>query len=237
MVTWDGDAGDYISIIEPGATIAEGTATVEALPEGAPGKGMQLTLAGGVSGTAAGGLEVDHTETWQSVDGQPFRRLSWLYNRETAGNDCMGLRLVEADAALQAADLLGYAPAIERYRATLDPALRACSIFGVPATEELKLLQGLATFRLIQAQALAGDAAAADQDLAALQQGQPDSGFAQAAEAWLAAYRDDGDAAAACVAVQPIFDKETLTWQITDHFGINHPALAPEQVCFVPRGE
>ncbi len=235
MVTWDGDAGDYVSIIEPGATIAEGTATVEALPEGAPGKGTQLVLAGGVSGTAAGGLEVDHTETWQSVDGQPFRRLSWLYNRETAGNDCMGLRLVEADAALQAADLLGYAPAIERYRATLDPALRACSIFGVPATEELKLLQGLATFRLIQAQALAGDAAAADQDLAALQQGQPDSGFAQAADAWLAAYRDDGDAAAACVAVQPIFDKETLTWQITDHFGINHPALAPEQVCFVPR--
>ncbi|HRW47063.1 MAG TPA: VCBS repeat-containing protein, partial [Caldilinea sp.] len=235
IVTWDADAGDYVSIIEPGATIAEGTASVEALPEGSLGTGMQLLLTGGVSGTPEGGLEVDHTESWQSLDGQPFRRLSWLYNRETAGNDCLGLRLVEADVTLQAADVLGYAPAIEQYRAALDPALRACSIHGVPAIEELKLLQGLATFRLIQAQTLAGDDTAAAQDLAALQQGQPDSGFAQAAEAWLAAIQGGADPAAACLALQPIFDKETLTWQITDHFGINHPALAPEQVCFVPR--
>jgi len=237
MVTWDDKAGDYVSIIEPGATIAEGAATVESLPEGAPGTGMQLLLAGGVSGTADGGLEVDHTEIWQSVEGQPFRRLTWLYNRETDGNECLGLRLVEADAALQAADVLGYEPAIVLYRAALDPELRACSIFGVPATEELKLLQGLAIFRLIHAQVLAGDNAAAEQDFAALRQGQPDSGFTQAAEAWLAAYQDGADAAAACLAVQPIFDKETLTWQITDHFGINHPALAPEQLCFVPRSD
>jgi hypothetical protein len=31
-----------------------------------------------------------------------------------------------------------------------------------------------------------------------------------------------------------LFDRETLTWQITDHFGYNHPALAPEEICFVP---
>jgi len=237
MVTWDDKTGDYRSIIEPGATIAEGSATMEPLSEGAPGTGMQLLLAGGVSGTADGGLEVDHTETWQSIEGQPFRRMAWLYNREAAGNDCLGLRLIEADVMLQAADVLGYAPAIGLYRTALDPALRACSIFGVPAVEELKLLQGLATFRLIQVQMLAGDDAAAGQDLAALQQGQPDSAFVQAAEAWLAAYQDSADPADACLAVQPIFDKETLTWQITDHFGINHPALAPEQICFVPRSE
>jgi hypothetical protein len=172
----------------------------------------------------------------RSIDAA-FRRLSWTYDRENDNSNCVGLRLIEADVALHAADIAGYASAIDLYRAALDPALNACSIFGVPAPEELKLLQGLATFRLIQAQALAGDLAAAAQDLAALEQGQPDSGFAEAAAQWLDSYTARKDAAAACRAVQPIFDKETLTWQITDHFGYNHPALAPEQVCFIPRGK
>jgi LysM repeat protein len=237
IVTWDRDQNDYISIIEPGATIAEGAAAFDDLPEGAPGQGKQLTLTGGDSGTTDGGLEIDRMETWQSVEGSPFRRLSWSYDRENGNSNCVGLRLIEADVALHAADVLGYAPAIELYRGALDPALSACSIYGVPAPEELKLLQGLATFRLIQAQALAGDADAAAQDLAALQQGQPDSAFAEAAAQWLESYTTRKDGAAACRTVQPIFDKETLTWQITDHFGYNHPALAPEQVCFVPRGE
>jgi len=237
IVTWDADKRDYISIIEPGAIIAEGAATFTDLPEGAPGQGKQLLLTGGVSGAADGGLEIEHTEAWQSVDGRPFRRLSWTYDPENANSACVGLRLIEADAALHAADLIGYARAIELYRSALDPALKACSIYGVPAPEELKLLQGLATYRLIQAEALAGDRDAAAADLTALQQGQPNSAFANAAAQWLENYTSRQDAAAACRAVQPIFDKETLTWQITDHFGYNHPALAPEQVCFVPRGE
>jgi LysM repeat protein/tetratricopeptide (TPR) repeat protein len=235
IVRWDEQKRDYISIIEPGATIAEGSATFVELPAGAPGQGQQLVLSGGVSGTTDGGLKIEHDETWQSVDGRPFRRLSWTYDRENSSSDCVGLRLIEADVALHAADILGYDTAIDLYRAALDPALNACSIHGVPAPEELKLLQGLATFRLIQAQALAGDRDAAAADLAALRQGQPDSAYSRAADQWLAAYADRGDAVAACLLLQPLFDEETLTWQITDHFGYNHPALAPEQVCFVPR--
>ncbi len=236
MVTWDAQRRAYIAIIEPGATIAEGKVSVVEASEGAPGQGLQLVLSGGVSGAPDGGLKIEHEEIWQSVDGRPFRRLSWTYDHANSSSNCVGLRLIEADVALHAADILGYAPAIERYRSALDPALKACSIYGVPAPEELKLLQGLAMFRLIQAQALDGDTDAAAQDLAALQQGQPNSSFAKAAEQWLDAYTARKDAAAACRTIQPIFDKETLTWQITDHFGYNHPALAPEQVCFVPRG-
>lgn len=237
IVRWDAQQREYVSIIEPGATIAEGTASFAELPDDAPGQGQQLVLSGGVSGTTDGGLKVEHEETWQSVDGRPFRRLSWTYDRENSSSNCVGLRLIEADVALHAADLLGYDVAIELYRTALDPALRACSIHGIPAPEELKLLQGLATFRLIQAQALAGEIDAAAADVAALQQGQPDSAFSRAAEQWLADYTDGSDAAAACRALQPLFDEETLTWQITDHFGYNHPALAPEQVCFIPRSE
>jgi len=236
MVTWDRQRRIYISIIDPGATIAEGRARIIEAPEGATGQGQQLLLAGGVSGTADGGLKIEHEEIWQSVDGRPFRRLSWTYDRNNSSSTCVGLRLIEADVALHAADILGYEPAIELYRSALDPAMKACSIYGVPAPEELKLLQGLATFRLIQAQALAGNIEAAKLDLAALQQGQPGSAFAKAAEQWLDTYVSRTDATIACREIQPIFDKETLTWQITDHFGYNHPALAPEQVCFVPRG-
>jgi LysM repeat protein len=236
-ISWNPESGAYESIVEPGANIAEGTARFEELPAGAPGQGQQLVLEGGVSGTPEGGLEVPHTELWQSIGGQPFRRLSWTYDRAAPGSDCAGLRLVEADMALQAADVLGYGPAADLYQQALDPALRACSIFGVPATEELTLLQGLASFRLLQTQALSGTVEAAQTTLAALTQGQPDGSFTEAATQWLDNYESTGDAAAACQAIQPIFDRETLAWQITDHFGYNHPALAPEQICFVPPAE
>jgi hypothetical protein len=52
------------------------------------------------------------------------------------GANCLGLRLVEADVALQAAT--------ELYTKTIDPSRQACSIFGMAANEELPLLQGLA---------------------------------------------------------------------------------------------
>src|SRR5690606_28161883 len=175
IVSWDGS--DYVSIIQPGATIAEGAAQFEPVPAGAPGSGSQLVLSGGVSGTDEGGLAVPHTEIWQSVDGAPFRRLYWTYDRNAAGNECLGLRLIEADFALQAADVLGYELAIERYTAALDPSLQACSIFGLAAEEELVLLQGLTSFRLIQAQALGGDLEGAQATLDALTLGQPDSHY------------------------------------------------------------
>ncbi|MCC9075459.1 LysM peptidoglycan-binding domain-containing protein [Litorilinea aerophila] len=232
MWTWDQDA--YVSLIQPGATIAEGTAYFEPVAEGDPGSGQQLVLAGGVSGTPEGGLDVPHTEIWQSVDGGLYQRIRWTYDRDNPGSRCMGLRLVEADVALQAADVLGYGPAVEAYTDALKPGWDACSIFGLPAEEELILLQGLASFRLVQALALNGDLEAAAATAAALAQGQPDSDYSQATQQWLQVYQETGDPAQACEAVQPIFEANSDLWQITDHYGYNHPALAPEQICFVP---
>lgn len=232
IVTWDGAV--YTSTIQPGATIAEGSATFADIPAGDPGQGKQLLLAGGVSETAEGGLAVAHTEIWQSVKGQPFQRIRWTYDRTVEGANCLGLRLVEADVALQAAAVLGYESAVDLYTKAIDPSLQACSIFGMAAAEELPLLQGLASFRLIQAHSLAGDFVAAGAILTSLSQGQPDSGYTKAAQQWLDEYEANGDAAAACAAIQPIFDENTDLWQITDHFGYNHPALAAEQVCYTP---
>lgn len=232
IVSWDGEG--YAPIIEPGATIAEGVAAFESVVEGDPGAGQQLVLQGGVSGTQEGGLAVPHAEVWQSVGGAPFQRIRWTYDRTVENNDCAGLRLIEGDVALEAADVLGYQPAIEIFTATMDPALKACSIFGMRPAEELVLLQGLTSFRLIEAQALSGDLEAARATLAAFRQGQPDSLYAEAALQWLEVYAASQDAAAACETVLPIFAENPALWQITDHFGYNHPALAAEQVCYAP---
>ena len=203
-------------------------------PADAPGLGKQLKLVGGVSNTPEGGLSVPHTELWQSVDGGPFQRISWLYDRSVEGNDCLGLRLIEADVALHASSVLGYDDAIAAYEAAFAPELKACSIFGVDGTEELVGLQGLASFRLVQAQVLEQRMDDARASLESLTLGQPEGAYTKAATDWLAEWEVSFDAQAACDAVQPVFDANEQMWQITDHFGYNHPALAAEQLCFVP---
>ncbi len=95
------------------------------------------------------------------------------------------------------------------------------------------MLQGLAHFRLMQVQHYAEDDVAAQATLDDLAAAQPDSLYAQAAR------RQDaivGGAtpADACAAVEPIFTDNPDLWQITDHFGYSHPALATEQIAFVP---
>ncbi|RLT34434.1 MAG: VCBS repeat-containing protein, partial [Chloroflexi bacterium] len=236
-LAWDQASGQYTQAVLPGAALAGGKVSVETLTKGTPGKGRQVRLVGGVSGTVGGGLTVPHTEIWQSVDGAPFRRISWRYDRNADGNDCLGLRLVEADVALQASDVLSYTPAIALYRAALeDASLQACSLFGLDAAKELTLLQGLGSFRLIQAQALGGDVAAAQRTLTGLVAGQPESDYSAAATQWLDSFLADGDAATACGGVTKIVIGKAEMWQATDQYGYDHPALAAEQVCFVPAG-
>ncbi len=232
IVSWDGKS--YTSTIEPGAVVAVGTAKFEPVAAGDLGQGQQLVLQGGISGTPEGGLAVPHTEIWQSIKDGLFQRIGWRYDRKVEGNDCLGLRLVEADVALEAASVLGYKPAIDLYSQSLDPKLKACSIFGMAADQELVLLQGLSSFRLLQAQTFSGDVEAAKVTLANLTKGQPDSHYTAAAKQWSDEYAKAKDATAACKAVQTLFDQNEEMWKITDHFGYNHPALAAEQVCYKP---
>jgi hypothetical protein len=233
-VTWDAATGAYSSLVAPGATIAEGEAHFAPVASGDPGAGRQLVLSGGVSGAADGGLAVPHTEIWQSVNGAPYARRRWEYDRSAQQSDCLGLRLVEADMALQASGIGGFGPAQALYAAALDDDLAACSLFDLPAGEELDLLYGLARFRLIQSLALGADLAGAGAALADMQTALPQSLYTQAAGAWLEAIDGGSTPAAACAAVAPIFVDNSELWQVTDHFGYNHPALAAEQICYVP---
>ncbi|MEM7134654.1 MAG: LysM peptidoglycan-binding domain-containing protein [Chloroflexota bacterium] len=231
VLSWNGDV--YIVYIAPGATIAEGEISFAPVGEEEPGAGQAIVLRGGVSGTPEGGLNVPHEEIWQSIDGGPYQRISWVYDRSVDGSNCLGLRLVEADMALQTAPSLGYGEAIDHYTKAIDPTLEACSIHGLSAADELILLQGLASFRLIQSQALSGDLGSANSTMDALSLGQPDSLYTTITSEWLETYNSSGDAQAACDSVRPLIEDNPEIWQITDHYGYNHPALAAQQICFI----
>ena len=83
-------------------------------------------------------------------------------------------------------------------------------------------------------QALDGDLEAAQASLDLLTMALPDSPYVAAAQQWLASLRASGDAEAACGEISAILEENPDLWQITDHYGYNHPALAAEQICYVP---
>ena len=240
-ITWDSESASYRSVIAASATIAEGTASVDigreensALPQI-----RRLWLRGGVSGTDDDGLAVSHTEIWYSVNGSPLRRFTWSYDRSNEASNCLGLRLIEANVALQAAGTgdhpSGYGTAIELYEAALEsPALQSCSTQGTDPEEEMALLRGLANFRLVQALTLNGERSAAEEQLETFAESQPESRHARAARAWLNAYYSVPNPVAACAAALSIFLDSPNLWQITEEFGDDHPALTVRQVCFVP---
>ena len=154
----------------------------------------------------------------------------------------MGLRLIEANVALQAVqpgqDPPGYATAIELYRAALDsPALQPCTTQGRDPEEEMTLLRGLANFRLVQILTLNGDSPAAEAQLETLPQNQRERSYADAARAWLNAYYSVPDPVAACAAAMSIFLDNPDLWQITEELGHDHPALTVRQICYAPGRE
>lgn len=240
-ITWDNDSATYQSVIGPGAMIAEGSVLVDMIDEGSSAlpRIRRLWLSGGVSGREGKGLDIPHTEIWYSKDGLPMRRFTWSYDRANDASNCLGLRLIEANIALQAAGPEGnrasYVTAIELYRAVLEsPDLRPCSVQGSDPEEELALLRGLANFRLVQVLTLNNQRSEAESLLEELEEGQPESRYVEAAHAWLAAYTSVPNEVAACAAVMSIFLDSPELWQITEEFGRDHPALNMRQVCYAP---
>ncbi|MEX1019553.1 MAG: LysM domain-containing protein [Litorilinea sp.] len=253
---WSWTGAEYVPAILPGATMANAEIDFQPVDPSDPEGAQRLVLYGGVSGTPDGGLETPHWEEWQSVEAGPYQRVRWEYDRTVADNACLGLRLIEADVALQAAPQIGYGPAQELYtNALADLAagdLEACSLMEMPAATELSLLEGLANFRMIQIYGLTGELEAARAELADFEVTAPDSEYATLARTWLDAYAAglpagaadaDADAAAldiraaadaACAQVLPTLDATPALWQVTDQYGYNHPVLAAEQICFVP---
>ena len=241
VITWDSVTGSYRSVLGTDATIAEGTALVDVarVDDTALPQIRRLWLRGGVSGMDEDGLAVSHTEIWYSVDGSPLRRYTWSYDRTDEASNCLGLRLIEANVALQAAGQRGYpsgyATAIEMYKEILEsPSLKSCSTQGTDPEEEMELLRGLANFRLVQALTLNDERSEADALLESLAEEQPENRYVRAAQSWSAAYYSVPNPVAACAAVMSVFLDSPELWQITEEFGDDHPALNFRQVCHVP---
>ena len=240
-ITWDGEAAAYQSVIGPGAAIAEGEVLVDVVEDESSDlpRIRRLWFSGGVSGREEKGLEIPHTEIWFSMDGTPLRRHTWSYDRANDASNCLGLRLIEANIALQAAGPEGnrasYATAIEMYKDALEsPDLQPCSVQGTDSEEETALLRGLANFRLVQVLTLNNQRSEAESLLETLEEEQPENRYTEAAHAWLAAYTSVPNAVAACASVMSIFLDSPELWQITEEFGRDHPSLSMRQVCYVP---
>ncbi|MCY4118305.1 MAG: LysM peptidoglycan-binding domain-containing protein [Caldilineaceae bacterium] len=241
VITWDRETGSYRSILGTDATIAEGTALVDVASFGDTTLPQirRLWLRGGVSGMDEDGLAVSRTEIWYSIDGSPLRRYTWSYDRTDEASNCLGLRLIEANVALQAAgqrgNPSGYATAIEMYREILElPSLKPCSTQGTDPEEEMELLRGLANFRLVQALTLNDERPEAEALLESLAEEQPENRYGRAARSWLTAYYSVPNPVAACAAVMSVFLDSPELWQITEEFGDDHPGLNFRQVCHVP---
>ena len=240
-ITWDSEVAAYQTVIGPGAAIAEGSVLadmVEVESSDLP-QVQRLWFSGGVSGREGKGLDIPHTEIWYSMDGSPLRRHTWSYDRANDASNCLGLRLIEANVALQAAGPEGnrasYATAIEMYKDTLEtPNLQPCSVQGTDPEEELTLLRGLANFRLVQVLTLNNQRTEAESLVETLEEDHPDSRYTEAAGAWLAAYTSVPNPVAACASVMSIFLDSPELWQITEEFGRDHPSLSMRQVCYTP---
>ncbi len=240
-ITWDSEDVVYQSVIGPGATIVEGTVLVDVVEEESSDipRVRRLWFSGGVSGREEKGLEIPHTEIWYSMEGAPLRRYTWSYDRANDASNCLGLRLIEANVALQAAGPEGnrasYAAAIEMYKDALEtPNLQPCSVQGTDPEEEMALLRGMANFRLVQVLTLNNQKSEAESLLETLEEEQPENRFTEAAGAWLSAYTSVPNPVAACAAVMSIFLDSPELWQITEEFGRDHPSLNMRQVCYAP---
>ena len=240
-ITWDSLTAAYQSVIGQGATIAEGTVTVDIVEDESSDlpRVHRLWFSGGVSGREEKGLVIPHTEIWYSMDGSPLRRHTWSYDRANDASNCLGLRLIEANIALQSAGPEGnrasYATAIELYKDALEsPDLQPCSVQGTDPEEEEALLRGLANFRLVQVLTLNSQRSEAESLLETLEEEHPENRYTEAAGAWLAAYTSVPNPVAACASVMSIFLDSPELWQITEEFGRDHPSLNMRQVCYAP---
>ena len=240
-IAWNSETAAYQSVIGPGATVAEGTVLVDIVEDESSDlpRVRRLWFSGGVSGREEKGLVVPHTEIWYSMDGSPLRRHTWSYDRANEASNCLGLRLIEANIALQSAGPEGnrasYATAIELYKDALEtPNLQPCSVQGTHPEEEMALLRGLANFRLVQVLTLNNQRSEAESLLETLEEEHPEDRYTEAAGAWLAAYTSVPNPVAACAAVMSIFLDSPELWQITEEFGRDHPSLNMRQICYTP---
>lgn len=183
--------------------------------------GEEIVLRGGIIRALSAGPQRSWTETWGSVNGGPYRRLSRVYDP----SDCLYHWVLDANAAFSEGR---WDEAIRLYQAVANNAdLVPC---WLRANEEEEL-RTFAWFRLAVTYAYAGQpdmvATVVDQATSLY----PEAPYVQALQVWYQAYQDAQSPAVACEALQPYIAEHPILWEMLADYGYANPSFGPDDVC------
>lgn len=221
IVSWDADEDAYVDLIGDNAIMA--TPQVR-FADVNPGSGKELIMHGGEIGSVGAGPQRAWTETWASIDGKPYV----LVDRTYDPSSCIYHHVLDANDLLARGSTAEAAAAYKKI--VEDTTLEACG----ERPNELNELREFAWYRYALALAYAGDRTAAGRAVTALAQAAPEGLYTPVANIWWSAYRAQGDAAAACGAVQGYAKTNAEVWKILADFGYANPTFSAGDVCATP---
>lgn len=221
IVSWDADEDTYVDLIGDNAIMA--TPQVR-FADVNPGSGKELIMHGGEIGSVGAGPQRAWTETWASIDGKPYV----LVDRTYDPSPCIYHHVLDANDLLARGSTAEAAAAYKKI--VEDTTLEACG----ERPNELDELREFAWYRYALALAYAGDRTAAGRAVTALAQAAPAGQYTPVANIWWSAYRAQGDATAACAAVEGYARTNAEVWKILADFGYANPTFSANDVCVTP---
>ena len=214
--SWDGTAYQVWIAGTPTIATAE-YAFQDLLPDG---RGEEILVHGGVIEAPDAGPQRTLTETYASLNGQPYSLVSQMYDK----SPCLYHAIQDANALLSKWATGGFDPAITAYRAAVSaPGLTTCSTLQ----DEIALLKDFARFRLVVSYVAGGQAAKAA--AIAAQIGQP--ALKGAADTFLKSYKASGSIIQACRDTTEYAEAHPAAWQFLADWGTANPTFAPEDLC------
>ena len=184
----------------------------------------EIALHGGEIGSVGAGPVQTRTEVY-AWDGQAFELAETIYDPSTVRVHV----LFDGDRALRRGDL---AAALAAYqRVADDPTLTQTGLSD--DARERHTLEALARYRLLTAQAAAGDRAGAAQTLATLQARYADYPCAPLAQAFYDAWHTTSDLAAGCAAATAYAEAHPEVLASFGEYGYGNPSYQLEDICFL----
>jgi len=213
---WDGQAYRSWVVGEPTMAYAE-YAIVNSVPGGS---GDEITAHGGMVASAGAGPQRAWTETYVSVEGQPYQLYSLVYDQSS----CLYHHILDANRAFGEWQKKGFAAAIQAYQTTIDDQkLQACGSI----TDESVVLRDFARFRLVVAYIAAGKSSQSPPIRDQISY----APLVAAANAFLDGYRSSGSIIQACRDTNFYATTHPDAWQFLADWGYANPTFSAQDLC------
>jgi hypothetical protein len=213
---WDGQAYRSWIVGEPTMAYAE-YAIVNSVPGGS---GDEITAHGGMVASAGAGPQRAWTETYVSVEGQPYQLYSLVYDQ----SPCLYHHILDANRAFGEWQKKGFAAAIQAYHAAIDDQkLQACGSI----TDESVVLRDFARFRLVVAYVAAGKSSQSPPIRDQISY----APLVAAANAFLDGYRSSGSIIQACRDTNFYATTHPDAWQFLADWGYANPTFSAQDLC------